>query len=77
MALNYISNIQLAILNFLIYVDSKSVLYALQNWNCKVRRDIVYEVKHLNIVSCLGMLGLSFVGYDLSMVITGMKYQIN
>ena len=34
-------------INVLICVDSKSVLYALQNWDCKVRRDIVYEVKYL------------------------------
>ena len=31
MALNYICNIQLAIYNFVICVDSKSVLYALKN----------------------------------------------
>ena len=47
MALNFISNIQLAIFNFLICVDSKSVLYALQNWDCKMRRHIFYEVKYL------------------------------
>ena len=45
-------NIQLAILMFLIYVNSKSILYiyiymcALKNWDCKMRRDIVYEVKY-------------------------------
>ena len=42
-----ISNIQLAIFNFLICVDSKSVVYVLQNWACKMRRDLVYEGKHL------------------------------
>ena len=47
MALNYTCNIQLEIFHFLICVDSKSVLYALQNWDCKVRKDIVYEVKYL------------------------------
>ena len=37
MALSYICNIPLAIFNILICVDSKSVvLYALQNWGCKV-----------------------------------------
>ena len=47
MALNYICNILLAIFNIIICVDSKSVLYALQNWDCKMRRDIVYEVKYM------------------------------
>ena len=43
----YICNIPLAIFNIVICVDSKSVLYALQNWDCKMRRDIVYEVKYM------------------------------
>ena len=47
MALNYICNIPLAIFNIVICVDSKSVLYALQNWDCKMRRDIVYEVNYM------------------------------
>ena len=47
MALNYICNIQLAIFNFLICVDSKSVLYALKNWDCKLREDLFYELKYL------------------------------
>ena len=47
MTLNYICNIPVAIVNIVICVDSKSVLYALQNWDCKVRRDIGYEVKYL------------------------------
>ena len=45
MALNYICNIPFAIVDIVICVDSKFVLYALQNWDCKVR--IVYEVKYL------------------------------
>ena len=44
MVLNYICNIQLAIYNFVICVDSESVLCALNNWNCKMRGDIFYEV---------------------------------
>ena len=44
MALNYICNIQLAIYNFVICVDSKSVLCALKNWHCKMRGDIFFEV---------------------------------
>ena len=45
MALNYICNIQLAI--YFLCVYSKSVLYALKNWDCKMRRDIFYEVQYL------------------------------
>ena len=41
MALHYVCNIQLAIFNFPICFDSKSVLYALQNWDCKMRGDIL------------------------------------
>ena len=64
-ALNYICNIQLAIYNFVICVDSKSVLCALKNWNCKMRGDIFYEVKYLIhfIHTYTRVLGLSFVGY--------------
>ena len=61
MALNYICNIQLTILNFLNCVVSKSVLYASHNWGCKVRRDIVYEVKYL--IHCIisrGKIGIGF-----------------
>ena len=36
MALNCICNVQLAIYNFLICVDSRSVLCALKNWNGKI-----------------------------------------
>ena len=39
--------LSLSLFSFLICVDSKSVLCALQNWDCKMRRDIVYEVKYL------------------------------
>ena len=69
MASNYVCNIQLTIYHFLICVDSKSALYTLQNWDCKVRRDIVHTG------SCLGVLGLHFVGYHLIVVFTGIKYQ--
>ena len=34
------------IFNF-ICVDSKLVLYALENWDCKMRGNILYEVKYL------------------------------
>ena len=78
-ALNYICNIQLAIYNFVICVDSKSVLYALKNWNCSMRGDIFYEVKYLIhfIHTYTRVLGLSFVGYRLIVVFIGMKYQTN
>ena len=48
MALNYICNIQLAIYNFVICVDSKSVLCALKNRNCKMRGDIFILSKVFN-----------------------------
>ena len=56
MVLNYICNIQLAIYNFVICVDSKSVLCALNNWNCKMRGDIFYEVKYL--IHCIMYKGI-------------------
>ena len=55
-ALNYICNIQLAIYNFVICVDSKSVLCALKNWNCKMRGDIFYKVKYL--IHCIMYKGI-------------------
>ena len=60
MALNFISNIQLAIFNFLICVDSKSVVYVLQNWDCKIRRDLVYEGKHLIYCIMFRGIGIEF-----------------
>ena len=75
MALNYICNIQLAIYNFVICVDSKSVLCALKSWNCKMRVDIFYEV--FNTLHHVLGLGLSFVGYRLIVIFIGMKYQTN
>ena len=56
MALNYICNIQLAIYNFVICVDSKSVLCALQSWKCKMSGDIFYEVKYL--IHCIMYKGI-------------------
>ena len=44
---NYICNIQLAMYIYFTCVDSKSVLYALKNWDCKIRGGIFYEVKYL------------------------------
>ena len=77
MALNYICNIQLAIYNFVICVDSKSVLCALKSWNCKMRGDIFYEVKYLMHCIMYKGIGMSFTGYRLIVVFTGMKYQTN
>ena len=72
-------HIQLAILNMLISVDSKSVLYALKYWDCKMRGDMFkfYEVNY--VIHCIlyGVLGLSFVGHSLTVVFIGKKYQIN
>ena len=56
MALSYICNIQLATYNFVICVDSKSVLCALKSWNCKMRGDIFYEVKYL--IRCIMYKGI-------------------
>jgi len=56
MALSYICNSQLAIYNFVICVDSKSVLCALKSWNCKMRGDIFYEVKYL--IHCIMYKGI-------------------
>ena len=41
-------------------VDSKSVSYALQNWDCKVRRDIFYEVKYLTRCIMSRSIGFEF-----------------
>ena len=51
MALNYKCNFQLEISTFLICVDSNLVLYGLKNWDCKMRGDILYEVKYL--IQCI------------------------
>ena len=56
MALNYICNIQLAIYHSVICVDSKSVIYALKSWNCKMRGNIFYEVKYL--IHCIMYKGI-------------------
>ena len=56
MALNYICNIQLAIYNFVICVDSKSVLFAFKSWNCQMRGGIFYEVKYL--IQCIMYKGI-------------------
>ena len=56
MALSYICNMQLAIYNFVICVDSKSVLCALKSWKCKMRGDIFYEVKYL--IHCIMYKGI-------------------
>ena len=84
MAFNYIRNIQLTIYIFLcvcvICVNSKSVVYALKNWDCTMIKDkiLFYEVKHLvYIVSCLRVLELSFVGRLLIVVFIGIKYHVS
>ena len=77
MALNYICNIQLALYNFAICVDSKSVLCASKNWNCKMRGDIFYEVKYLIHCIMYKGLGLSFSGYRLIVVFIAIKFQTN
>ena len=56
MALNYICNIHLAIFIFWICVNSKSVIYTLKDWDCKLRGGILYEVKYL--IHCIMYRGI-------------------
>ena len=67
----------LSLFSFLICVDSKSVLCALQNWDCKMRRDIVYEVKYLIHCAMLRGIGIEFCWVPSHVLFTGIKYQIN
>jgi ribonuclease HI len=47
MALDCINTIGRNFFNILLCVDSKSVLSALQSWDSKVRKDILFEIKYL------------------------------
>jgi len=47
MALTFLLDSNISLYNVLFCVDSKSVLYALGNWNCKIRSDLVYEIRTL------------------------------
>ena len=47
MALTWINDVDIAIYSILLCVDSKSVLYSLQNWNAKVRKDIIFDMKYV------------------------------
>ena len=75
----HICNIQLAIFNFLICVDSKSVLYASKNWDCNMRGDILYEVKYL--IHCIMYRGIGikfcWVPSHCGLYWNEIKYQIN
>ena len=51
MALNYTCNNKLAIFTFLICVDSKSVLCALQNWDCFAKKKL--EDKLCSLCRCV------------------------
>ena len=83
MALKYIGNIPLAIFNIAICVHSKCVLYALQNWDCKVRKEVEYTHTHTHtvkyLIHCVISRGkaLSFAGYSLIVVSIGMNHQVN
>ena len=46
--------ILIAMFNFLICFDSKSVLFALQNWDCKMRRDILRDL----LIHCIMSRGI-------------------
>ena len=56
MALNYLSAISLGIYNIVFCVDSKSVLLAMKHWHCKVRNDIIFEIKFL--IHCIMSKGI-------------------
>ena len=56
MALNYLVTVSFDIYNIVFYVDSKSVLLALKHWNCKVRKDIIFEIKFL--IHCFALKGI-------------------
>ena len=45
-ALYQILELNIAISNVVICVDSKSVLQSLQSWDCRARSDLVFEIKH-------------------------------
>ena len=45
---------------FFICVDSESVLYALQNWDYKIRRDIFHEAKYLKHCIMSRGIGIEF-----------------
>jgi ribonuclease HI len=47
MALSFISLIQKSFYNILICVDSISVLKSIQNWNCKIRTEMIFDIKYL------------------------------
>ena len=46
-AIYRILELNIAISNIVICVDSKSVLQTLQSWDCRARSDLVFEIKHL------------------------------
>ena len=45
-ALDYLTSLQLALFKVAGFVDSKSVLHALQSFNTDTRPDLVTEVNH-------------------------------
>ena len=55
LALDYLTNIPVTLLNIAIFVDSKSVLCALESFNTETRPDLVIEINHLT--HCLRMKG--------------------
>ena len=57
MALNHLMTVSLDIYSVVFYVDSKSVLLALKHWNCKVRKDIIFEIQFL--IHCMPVKGIN------------------
>ena len=63
---------------FFICVDSKSVLYALKNWDCKMRGDILYEVKYLIHCIMYRGIGVEFcLGLTFVSLLCGNTYRDN
>ena len=56
MALNFILDFSKDLLNVVFCIDSKSVLYALRNWKCKTRREMIFESRYL--IHCLQARGI-------------------
>ena len=47
MALTFLSDSDYAFFNIVLCVDSKSVLYSLQDWDSKIRKDLLFDIRHM------------------------------
>ena len=46
-ALQHLMDITLDIINIVICIDSRSVIQSLQTWDCRVRTDLIFEIKYI------------------------------